>query len=333
MRDHGDTLRAAPQVATTLGLVEGHDLLALERAIRRACGARVGRAGIVGVSGGGLDAIRAFTLDRDARLDAGVIALSPLLDVPTAVRDLSRTGSCAATRATELSLLDDVAITAATGATFFAGAALVQALDGRSLDANTAIVAGIGAGVGLLSAATLDAWFDGGTMPCVSQNAIAEIVQDALRIRWNALRIGSEQSLSAAGRRKDPATITLEDYVRDRAQFRAQRSGVRWRELDAPTLAKDLRAALASDTRQDARLVVVGAEDDAMTRVAGLREFERLTAGIPQVYVRTLLRGGHAAMSLVQPTIMHAVFERFFDDASPMTATGLAAIGGRAGAP
>jgi predicted alpha/beta-fold hydrolase len=312
LRDHGDTLRAAPEVATTLGMLEGYDLLVLARTIRRACGARVGRVGIAGVSGGGLAAIRAFTLDRDGSLDAGVIALSPLLDVPATVRDLSRTGPCAATRATELSLVDDVAITVAAGAAFFGGAALVQTFDGQSLDANTAIVAGIGAGAGLLSAITMDAWFDGGTTPCLSQNAIAEIVQDALRVRWEALRNSSAQSLSAAGRRMDPTAVTLEDYVRERAQFRAERLGVSWRELDAPKLSRDLRAALASDARRQARLVVVGAEDDPMTRIAGLQEFERRTRGMPQVYVRAVTRGGHGAMSIVQPTVMTALFERFF---------------------
>lgn len=312
MRDHGDTLRAAPDVATTLGVLEGHDLLALSRAVRSACGARVGRVGILGVSGGGLDAIRAFTLDREGSLDGGVIALSPLLDVPAAVHDLSQTGSCIATRATELSLLDDAAITVAAGAAFFGGAALAQALDGRSLDANTAIVGGIGAGVGLLSAVAIDTWLDGGTTPCLTQNAIAEIVQNALQVRWRALQNREGQPLSATGRSMDPHAITLADYIRERAQFRAQRMGERWREFGARELASDLRAALTSQTRAEARLVVVGAEDDPMTRIAGLRDFERSTRAVPQVYVRAVRRGGHGAMSIVQPTVMHAVFERFF---------------------
>jgi hypothetical protein len=282
------------------------------QAVRHSCSARVDRIGIAGVSGGGLDAIRAFTLDREGTLDAGVIAISPLLDVPVAVRDLSETGSCIATRAVELNWFDDLTIAAASGAAFFGGAALVQALGGQSLDANTVIAGGIGAGAGLLTALTVDAWFDGGTSPCVSQNAIAYIVQGALQIRWRALRERYEYSLSPAGRRLDPAAITLDDYVRERARFGAERIGLRWRELDPRTLATDLRAALATDARSDARLVVIGAEDDPMTRVAGLHDFSRRTMNMPQVYARAVTQGGHGALSIVQPTIVRAVFEHFF---------------------
>jgi pimeloyl-ACP methyl ester carboxylesterase len=143
MRDHGDTLRAAPELATTLGTLEGFDLLALVHAVRQSCGDRIERAGIAGVSGGALDAIRAFSLDQQHSLDAGVIAISPLLDVNAAISDVVQTGACAITRSVELSWLDDITLAALSGAAFFGGAALARALAGQRLDAKTALVGGI----------------------------------------------------------------------------------------------------------------------------------------------------------------------------------------------
>jgi alpha-beta hydrolase superfamily lysophospholipase len=116
MRDHGDTWRAAPQLATTLGTLEGEDLLALGERARHSCGAHIGRLGIAAVSGGGLNAIRALTEDSAGSLDAGVLALSPLLDVDQSLADLSSGGACPITRSVELSTLDDLAIAAAVGA-------------------------------------------------------------------------------------------------------------------------------------------------------------------------------------------------------------------------
>ena len=310
MRDHGDTLRAAPELATTLGTLEGHDLLALARAMKQSCAGRFSRIGVAAVSGGALDAIRAFTLDRDQLLSAGVIAISPLLDVRAAMRDLSQTGSCAATRALELTWFDDVLIAGVTGAAFFGGAALGQALAGEPLDGTTAAVAGIGAGAGLLTAVAVDAWFDGGSKACITDHALSLMLQDMLSVRWNALR--EARVLSPGGQRLQPGDLTIEAYMRERAQFQAKRMGVNMREFDARSLAKELRASLRSPERSQARLLVMSAEDDPMTRIAGLREFAELTRGLSQVYVRSLSRGGHAGMWIVQPTVMQALFGRFF---------------------
>jgi pimeloyl-ACP methyl ester carboxylesterase len=312
MRDHGDTLRAAPAIATTLGMLEGPDLLALVEASRQACGPRIGRAGIAGVSGGALDAIRAFTLDEHSSLDLGVVAISPLLDVPGTIRDVSQTGACAVTRAIELSWLDDLTIAAATGAAFFGGAALVRAVDRQPLDGKTALVGGIGAGAGLLISLAVDAWFDGGAASCVSENAIAQIVEDALRVRWSALRTGFSDTLSPAGRRIEPDAIRLDSYVRERAQFLAARLGLGLRRFDPGTLSRELRSALESGARQDGRLLVIGADDDPMTRVAGFRAFVQQTSSLRQVYARSLRHGGHGAMWIVQPAVMQRVFGRFF---------------------
>jgi predicted alpha/beta-fold hydrolase len=317
MRDHGDTLRAAPQIATTLGTLEGSDLLALVNDVRQACGERIGRAGLAGVSGGGLDAIRAFTLDRQGSLDAGAIAISPLLDVDAAIRDAADSSACPLTRSVELSWTDDLTVGAATGAIFFGAASLSQALAGQRLDANTALVAGIGAGAGLLTALAVDAWFDGGNEPCVSQNATARILQDVVRVRWRTLRApGLGQTMSPAGRRIDPQAITLDAYVRERAQFLAARSGVSMRRFDAVSLSHELHSALPAGARPAARLLVIGAQDDPVTRIPALEQFVQRTAGIPQVYARALSRGGHAAMWVVQPVVMRGVFERFFDDSA-----------------
>ena len=210
MRDHGDTLRAAPGVATTLGTLEGDDLLALAQQVRQGCGAHVDRIGMIGVSGGGLDAIRALAHDRAGVLDAGVIALSPLLDIDTAVADLSRTGPCPLTRSIELTWFDDAMIGVAGAAACFAGAVLGDAFDHRRVGSETAIAAGIGAGTGLLTAAVIDGFFDGGSEPCVSQNAIAQLVQAALQLRWRALRAPAyARDLSPQGRLIDPSAVTL----------------------------------------------------------------------------------------------------------------------------
>jgi predicted alpha/beta-fold hydrolase len=312
MRDHGDTLRAAPEIATTLGMLEGPDLLALVHATRQACGGRVGRAGIAGVSGGALDAIRAFTIDERGSLDAGVIAISPLVDVPSAIRDLSNTGACPLTTAIELSWVDDLMIAAATGAAFFSGAALVRAVDHKPLDTTTAIVGGIGTGVGLLTSLAVDAWFDGGSTPCVSENAIARIVEDALQVRWRTLSSFSI-AISPAGHRIPPEAITLDSYVRERAQFRAAQMGMSLPRYQPQILSQEMRAALQLPSRIDARLLVIGAEDDPMTRSAAFREFVRGTHGMSQVYARSVGHGGHGAMWIVQPAATLRVFERFFE--------------------
>jgi predicted alpha/beta-fold hydrolase len=312
MRDHGDTLRAAPTIATTLGMLEGPDLLSLIHATKQACGGRVGRAGIAGMSGGALDAIRAFTLDEHGSLDAGVVAVSPLLDVASAIRDLSNTGACPLTSAIELSWVDDLTIAAATGAAFFGGAALLSALDHRPLDGNTAIVTGIGAGAGLLTSLAVDAWFDGGSIPCVSENAIARIVEDALQVRWRALS-GLSGTVSPAGRRIPPEAITLDSYVRERALFLAAQNGMSLRRFEPQTLSRELRSALQSPARRDARLLVIGADDDPMTRSRAFGEFVQRTNDMPQVYVRSVRHGGHGAIWLVQPTATLRVFERFFE--------------------
>jgi pimeloyl-ACP methyl ester carboxylesterase len=311
MRDHGDTWRAAPALATTLGTLEGADMLALVAQARQTCGEQVGRAGIAAVSGGSLNAIRALTLDREHTLDAGVLALSPLLDVSKTLSDLSQTGPCTLTRSVELSWQDDLAIGVAAGLAAFGGAALVQALHGDALDGSTALVGGIGAGAGLASAITLDAFFDGGSDACVSQNAIADIVQGALRVRWRALQ-HLPGTLSPAGQQIAAENVTLEDYMRERAEHLAAQRHLPLRRFESRSLAHDLRASLAADSEHKTRLLVLGAKDDPMVRVPALLEFAGLTRDLPQVSTHILKHGGHAAMSLVQPTITRAVLERFF---------------------
>lgn len=313
MRDHGDTLRADPNIATTLGTLEGTDLLAIAQATRTHCAARIAGIGIAGTSGGALAAIRALTQDRTGLLDKGVLALSPLLDVPGALRDLADGTPCAATRSIELTWLDDALIAAAAAAVSFGGAALVQGLTGQPLSGHTAAVGGIGAGAGLLGALSVDAFFDGGAMPCVSEHAIAQIVQDVLKVRWATLQ-RFETALSPLGQRSDPRAATLAGYLRERVDYRAQRLGTRIRQLDPRALAQELRTALS--TRPDARLLVLGAEDDPMTRSPALHDFERRTRGLPQVYVAAVAHGGHGGMWIVQPPVTQRIFERFFGASS-----------------
>jgi dienelactone hydrolase len=313
LRDHGDTLRAAPRLATTLGVLEGPDLLALAKALRQSCALRVSRLGLAGISGGALASLRAFTLDSAETFDAGVLALSPLLDVDTAITDLSQTGPCPITRAIELTWTDVALLTAASGIATFAGAALERGLDGKPVDGSTALAGGIGAGVGAALGLAADAWFDGSGEACVSQNAIAQMVQDALRLRWRTLRTtANAEGLSPAGRKLDPSAITLEDYVRERVQYAADREHISLRHFSPQVLAAELRHSLQVRDRSQQRLMVLGAEDDPMTRAAALHAFVERTRGLAPLYTRAVRSGGHAALLLVQPTVMEAVYSRFF---------------------
>lgn len=321
MRDHGDTWRAAPQLSTTLGTLEGADLLTLVSSARAACAERITRAGIAGISGGGLDAIRAFSADAQNQLDAGVLALSPLLDIDAAVSDLAPTGACPLTSSFELTWSDDLLLGAATGAGFSAGAALDDLVRGQRVDASLAIAGGIGLGVGLLGALAVDAWLDGGSDACVSQHAIAGIVQDCLRVRWRALQAPAVRSLlSAAGQRITPDQVTLGDYLRERAAFQARAQGLPFERFTAERLAAELRRALGAGARPDARLLVLGADDDPMTRSRPLHAFIDHTRGIRQVYAHAVAHGGHASLWVVQPSVMRAVFQRFFVGATPTQA-------------
>jgi len=73
-----------------------------------------------------------------------------------------------------------------------------------------------------------------------------------------------------------------------------------------------LRASLAKGSEHKTRLLVLGAKDNPMVRVPALLEFAGLTRDLPQVSTHVVEHGGHAAMSLVQPTITQAVLQRFF---------------------
>ncbi len=309
LRDHGNTLRAAPEIATTLGTVEGRDVLAMVQAARMACGARIGRAGVAGVSGGGLAAIRAFAEDRERSLEAGAIALSPLLDVPATVANLGETGACPLARSIELTWVETALITGASGATFFGGAAIDRALAGEPLDRHTAIATGIGAAVGLLGGVVADAWLDGGSEPCLAEHAIALMIEDALHVRWRALQApGLGATMSASGRRAAPDSITIDTYLRERVQFSAARLGVELATIDPGRLTHDLTTAPGSN----ARLLVIGGSDDPVTRSAAFRAFSEGVRRLPRVYAREVRHGGHGAMWIVQPAITHRIFARFF---------------------
>ena len=318
MRDHGDTLRAAPQLSSTLGTLEGADLLALSQLTRQTCGERVTRVGITGVSGGGMDAIHALIADRTGLLDAGVLALSPLLDVEQAIRDLSDTGDCAIPRSVELTWTDDLLLAAATGIGFFGGAAVSDLTRGERLDGHTALAGGMGFGLGLATAAVVDAFFDGGAEACVSQSAIARIVQDCLHMRWSVLQATRNDALlSPAGRRISPEDVALTDYMRERVQFLARQDSLPLRPMNAIAMARALRSALSpTGARPKARLLVLGADDDPMTRKHALHSFIEHAQGIPQIHARAVQHGGHGSLWVVQPTIVKAIFERFFTGAA-----------------
>jgi pimeloyl-ACP methyl ester carboxylesterase len=322
MRDHGETYRAAPHIATTLGTVEGRDVLAVAAALRAACSNRISRIGVVGVSGGGLDAIRSFIDDKDDTLDAGVLALSPLLDVDAAVRDVSDVGPCPITNTIELTLPDELGIAGLTGLAAGIGALVAQLAEQNHRVRVWPIAAGAGAGMGsgLLLGLAADVWLDGGASPCFSQRSIGSMFGDMLEMRWRELLGRSDpltgqsdpRMMSSAGRDIDPANVTLDDYVHERVEYLARLLGTGFQRYDALTLANQLRQRTQSKTSAGARLLVIGTRDDPVTREPALRTLRTRTANIDQIYVSSVQYGGHGAMWVVQPTAMERVFSDFF---------------------
>lgn len=99
MRDHGHTLRTQPWAHATLGLFEGHDLLAAGRRLTQTPGCAKHAAdkgvGLLGFSAGGLATIHAYALDLESGspvFSAGAVALSPLLDPRGAVESMEALG-------------------------------------------------------------------------------------------------------------------------------------------------------------------------------------------------------------------------------------------------
>lgn len=317
MRDHGNTFRVAPQVASTLGNLEGDDVLALVAVLRAACGKQISTAGAVGVSGGGLDVIRAFSLDRQHALAAGVIAISPLLDVDAAVSDVSSRGSCVLSRALELTWAEELGISIIAGAIALGGALAVDGLQHHEVDGESAALVTLGgAGVGLIGGLAIDRWGDGGLTPCVSQNAIANLFSDMLAIRWRSLNALENKALIAPCSDRLAATdVTLGDYVRDRIDYLGNLNHRPVVHFTAAELADGLHQASTFRGPGNPRLLVIGADDDPVTRLPALHEFSRETAAMKTVFVRSVSHGGHGAMWAVQPMIMKQLFQRFFADA------------------
>lgn len=95
LRDHGQTFRTQLWAPATLGYYEGQDLLAAANYLRSAGCETIERLGLLGYSGGGLASIRAFIADRAAGssvFDAGVLAVSPILDVPSTLDEMTLPG-------------------------------------------------------------------------------------------------------------------------------------------------------------------------------------------------------------------------------------------------
>jgi hypothetical protein len=98
MRDHGATFRARPDVPSTLGVLEGQDLVAVADLLldgnRNHCRNQIQKVGILGYSAGASFALRAFVADR-ARpraqwsLGAGVLAVAPILDAADTLARMS----------------------------------------------------------------------------------------------------------------------------------------------------------------------------------------------------------------------------------------------------
>lgn len=97
VRDHGDTLHGQPWLPSTFGILEGWDVLAVARAIAAAVpprGEGIRRFGVLGYSAGGRFALQALADDSERLLSEGVLAISPLLDIPETVERMGSVGPC-----------------------------------------------------------------------------------------------------------------------------------------------------------------------------------------------------------------------------------------------
>ena len=302
MRDHGDTWRSAPSVPLALGAAEGLDILHVAAELRSHCAGRVGRLGAIGVSGGGLDVIRAYAADgadgadRGTLLDAGVLALSPLLDVAAAMSDVGVEKTCTLTEAVELQATDLLAITGMSAGAFASGALLSQVLAGDGLDGNIAWSAAAGAALGLLAGVVVDAALDGSDeRDCIAVSATGRMFRDLLAQRARSLLEQADRAqLGAADRRRFAAALSLEEYLM-RAQAYYTRLGVGWSLATPSQLARLLRDREQSG-RSRGRLLIVGAKDDPVTRFAALHALEASTRGLANALVTHVSHGGHGAM-------------------------------------
>lgn len=97
VREHGGTFHAQPWLPSTLGLLEGFDVLGVARAIATvpiAPGTKITQFGALGFSAGGLFALNAAANDTQGILSVGVLAVSPLLDVPEALARMNGVRRC-----------------------------------------------------------------------------------------------------------------------------------------------------------------------------------------------------------------------------------------------
>jgi acetyl esterase/lipase len=99
MRDHGGTFHGQWWLPSTLGVLEGHDLVGAARyvaRIRPPGPTAITRFGVVGYSAGGLFALRGAIQDRGRLFSEGVLAISPILDLRETLTRMGKIGTCCA---------------------------------------------------------------------------------------------------------------------------------------------------------------------------------------------------------------------------------------------
>ncbi|HMI92365.1 MAG TPA: alpha/beta hydrolase [Polyangiales bacterium] len=319
MRDHGQTLRAAPGVPTTLGMLEARDLLTVAALAKNVCAGAIDGVGALGVSAGGLDVISAYAEDgraATAAIDRGVVAISPLLDVNLTIDRIEDPPACSITDALELTWAEHVAMGVAGAALFFGGAAISAAADERALDSSTLIATGAGALTGLGVSLAIDGLLDGdsaGSSSCVALATVSPMFGDLLRARWQVLStLGPAAELGAEALATPASQITLGGYLRLRSSpYYAQRR-VAVTRASPESLQRGLRARPLPADPQQTKLLILSAEDDPVTAIDAHDALQSALHDRADVLVTAVRQGGHGAMWSVQEIAMRAAIQRFF---------------------
>lgn len=319
MRDHGQTLRAAPFIPNALGQLEAGDLLLTAAQARSACSEQVSGVGALGVSAGGLDVIQAYAADVDPaapKLDRGVVAISPLLDIETTIERIERPPTCSLARAVELTGWEYLMLGVAGAATFFTGGVVASAAADRPIDASVAVAAGVGAAFGVGAGLLIDWLADGESVTsddCLSRGSVASLFQDLLRTRWQSFQAHADAAdLSQEARKVAVADITLRTYLELRSwpYYRQHESA-----LIAATpmlLAAKLRTRAVPADPQRAKLLVLSAVDDPVTPISAHDQLQAQIGQRADILVAAVQHGGHGAMWTVQAPAMRTLLGRFF---------------------
>ena len=333
MRDHGDTFRAAPHVPTGFGQLEAADLLAVAERVRSDCAPQVERVGALGFSGGGLAVAMAHALDAregEPVLDAGAVALSPLVDSDRTAAALDADGSCSIGHMIELTWQEHLLFTVTGAAATGGGAVIVKSLEEQPVDEDVAVAAAFGAVSGLIGALFTDLMFDGDSVTnddCVPRGAVGAMFRDLVRMRWQTLRgLGPASGLSGSALALAPEEVDLDRYMQERTEAFYSKRG---HTLPRPTpgVLSGMLHERSQRTKGRGRLLLLAAEDDPVTPIDAYESLRDGVGGLAEVMVATVPRGGHGAMWVVHEPLTRVLIDRVLRPTSGGPASG--PIGGK----